>query len=80
MSYLNPLRLHFAGRFQANVSTVNNDPAHFNNAGFQQSYQQMQGQNMNPPNGWFNPQGDAAWRFLGCAITSASRASPTARP
>jgi hypothetical protein len=71
MSYLNSLRLHFAGRFQANVSTVNNDPAHFHNAAFQPGYQQMQGANMSPPNGWFNPQGDAAWRLLGCRITSA---------
>jgi hypothetical protein len=71
MSYLNALRLHFAGRFQANVSTVNNDPAHFDNAIFQPSYQQMEGPGMNPPNGWFNPQGDAAWRLLGCRVTSA---------
>ena len=34
MSYMNPLRLHFAGQFQANVSTVNNDPGHFYNAVF----------------------------------------------
>lgn len=71
MSYLDPLRLHFAGQFQANVSTVNNDPGHFDNATFQPSYQQMQGPNFSPPNGWFNPQGDAAWRFLGCVVTSA---------
>jgi len=71
MSYLNALRLHFAGRFQANVSTVNNDPAHFDNAAFKSSYQNPQGPGMNPPNGWFNPQGDAAWRFLGCKVTAA---------
>lgn len=71
MSYLNALRLHFAGRFQANVSTVNNDPAHYDNASFKASYQDMEGPKMNPPNGWFNPQGDAAWRFLGCKVTSA---------
>lgn len=71
MSYLDPLRLHFAGRFQANVSTVNNDPGHFDNAIFQPAWQTMEGINMNPPNGWFNPEGDADWRFLGCAITSA---------
>lgn len=70
MSYLSPLRLHFAGRFQANVSTVNNDPGHFDNSSFQASYQQLEGVNMNPPNGWFNPQGDADWRFLGCKVTS----------
>ncbi len=71
MSYLNALRLHFAGRFQANVSTVNNDPAHFDNAIFKPQYQNMQGPRMVPPNGWFNPQGDAAWRLLGCTVTSA---------
>ena len=71
MSYLNALRLHFAGRFQANVSTVNNDPAHFDNAIFKPRYQNMQGPGMVPPNGWFNPQGDAAWRLLGCSVTSA---------
>jgi hypothetical protein len=71
MSYLNGLRMHFAGRFQANVSTVNNDPAHFDNAAFKLDYQKMQGPDMRPPNGWFNPQGDAAWRFLGCTVTAA---------
>lgn len=71
MSYLNALRLHFAGRFQANVSTVNNDPAHFDNAAFKSSYQNLQGPGMTPPNGWFNPQGDAAWRLLGCKVTAA---------
>jgi hypothetical protein len=71
MSYLNALRLHFAGQFQANISTVNNDPAHFDNANFQSSYQEMQGPGMDPPNGWFNPQGDAAFRLLGCKVTAA---------
>ena len=81
MSYLNALRLHFAGRFQANVSTVNNDPGHFDNAAFEPGYQQLQGVNMFPANGWFNPQGDAAWRLLGCAVTAAwmpTTAAPSA--
>ncbi len=26
---------------------------------------------MQPPNGWFSPQGDAAFRLLGCKVTSA---------
>jgi hypothetical protein len=71
MSYLNALRLHFAGQFQADISTVNNDPAHFWNAMFQPNYQELQGPSMNPPNGWFSPQGDAAFRLRGCRITSA---------
>src|SRR3712207_8496379 len=39
MSYLNPLRLHFAGQFQASISTVNNDPVHYDNARFKPQYQ-----------------------------------------
>jgi hypothetical protein len=69
MSYLNPLRLHFAGRFQANISTVNNDPGHFDNTTFLPSYQDMQ--TRTAANGWFSPEGDAAWRLIGCAITAA---------
>lgn len=69
MSYLGPLRLHFAGQFQADVSTVNNDPTHFNNATFQPSFQKLQ--DAQHANGWFNPQGDAAFRLKGCAVTSA---------
>ena len=61
MSYLSPLRLHFAGRFQANVSTVNNDPGHFDNDAFRAAYQAME--TATTPNGWFNPQGDAAFRL-----------------
>jgi hypothetical protein len=71
MSYLNSLRLHFAGRFQANISTVNNDPVHFYNDAFQPSWQDLQGPNFDPPNGWFSPGGDAAWRLLGCKVTAA---------
>ena len=50
MSYLNALRLHFAGRFQANLSTVNNGPGHFDNAIFKPRYQDMQGPGMVLPN------------------------------
>lgn len=66
MSYLSPLRLHFAGRFQANVSTVNNDPQHFNNLTFVPSDQEIGNQN-----GWWNPQGDACWRLVDCRVTAA---------
>lgn len=75
MSYLDQTRLHFAGQFQANVSTVNNDAYHFNNAAFEPPWQDMQGPRMSPPNGWFDPEGDGAWRLLGCAITAAQLTS-----
>ncbi len=79
MSYLNPLRLHFFGQFQAAVSTVNNDPTHFNNATFKPSYQQRQ--QGSHANGWWNPRGDANWRMIGCQITSAwlSNGEPAAK-
>ena len=70
MSYLSQsLRLHFAGQFQATVSTVNNDVTHFNNDTFQPNYQLRQ--DPSASNGWWNPAGDGVWRLLGCAITSA---------
>jgi hypothetical protein len=79
MSYLNPLRLHFAGRFQASVSTVNNDPLHYDNRTFQPAYQDRQ--TRDAPNGWWNPGGDAYWRLIGCKVTAAYLAdgSPVAK-
>jgi hypothetical protein len=76
MSYLNPLRLHFAGRFQATVSTVNNDVTHFNNETFQPSFKSRT--TNEAPNGWWNPDGDGVWRLLGCDITGAFMADGTA--
>lgn len=67
MSYLNVPRLTFSGQFQADPSTVNNDPTHFNNETFLPEYQNYgKGQE----NGWWNPDGTGNWRFLGCKITS----------
>ncbi len=65
MSYLKPPRLHFAGSFQADPSTVNNDPEHFDSSTFQSNY------NLPGPgatNGWWNPGGTAMWRFFGCTV------------
>lgn len=78
MSYLGSLRFHFAGRFQAAISTVNNDPLHFDTANFQPQYQEMQtGNDPDQLNGWFNPRGSGDWRLLECAVTSASLADGT---
>ncbi|TRX36516.1 hypothetical protein FNW52_07865 [Flavobacterium sp. ZT3R18] len=68
MSYLNTPRLTFSGQFQADPSTVNNDPTHFNNDTFQSEYQNYQ--TADAPNGWWNPDGTGNWRFIGCKITS----------
>jgi hypothetical protein len=64
MSYLSGPRLVFAGQFQADVSTVNNDPEHFDNATFTPA-DQVPG-----AGGWWNPGGTGAWRLIGCVVTS----------
>jgi hypothetical protein len=72
VSYLNPLRLHFSGSFEAAVSTVNNDPAHYDSARFKPAYAQpASGTAPDQLNGWFNPDGSGAWRLHGCAVTAA---------
>ena len=84
MSYLNSLRLHFSGQFQAAPSTVNNDPLHYNNRTFQPSYQDPQsGNKPSQLNGWWNPGGDAVWRLIGCGVTGAyigNRPAPSTDP
>ncbi len=65
MSYLQSPRLHFAGSFQADPSTVNNDPEHFDTSKFQSNYT-LPGPGAT--NGWWNPGGTAAWRFFGCTV------------
>jgi hypothetical protein len=72
MSYLGPLRLHFAGGFQAIVSTVNNEPMHFDNATFQPRFQQR------GVDGSWNPRGDGDWRLIGCTVRSAWMSDGTA--
>ncbi|MCH8617575.1 ferritin-like protein [Undibacterium sp. TS12] len=67
MSYLNLPRLVFAGQFQADVSTVNNDPEHFNTSRFRSNYQ-LPGSGAS--NGWWNPNGTGSWRFRNCLVTS----------
>ena len=69
MSYLNPTRVHFAGQFRADVSTVNNDDQHFNSATFVPNDQDY-GQGAS--NGWWQPSGTGAWRLCGCVITAAA--------
>jgi hypothetical protein len=72
MSYLHPPRLHFSGKFLAAISTVNNDPLHFDNTAFRPSYQERQaGDDPSQWNGWFNPQGSGDWRLLDCRVESA---------
>ena len=67
MSYLTLPRLVFAGKFQADPSTVNNDPEHFDSADFRSNYQ-VPGPPQSQINGWWNPRGTGAWRLFGCTV------------
>ena len=69
MSYLNPTRVHFAGQFRADVSTVNNDDQHFNSAAFTPNDQDY---GPSTSNGWWQPSGTGGWRLCGCVITAAA--------
>jgi hypothetical protein len=71
VTYLNPVRLHFAGQFQADPSTVNNEIRHFDSASFQPGWQQLQTTQANP-NGWWNPDGSGSFRLVGCVVTAVS--------
>ena len=66
MSYLDNIRLVFTGKFQADVSTVNNDVRHFDNATFDPGFQKF----MAGPvwNGWWNPTGSGAFRLINCRV------------
>ena len=68
MSYLNNLRLVFAGDFQSDVSTVNNDVRHYDNATFKKNFQDFQ--TPTAFNGWWNPIGSAAFRLINCKVQS----------
>jgi hypothetical protein len=69
MSYLNPTRVHFAGLFRADVSTVNNEDTHFDSGTFTPNDQDYGPQSSN---GWWQPSGTGTWRLCGCTITAAS--------
>ena len=72
MSFLNFPRLVFSGQFQADPSTVNNDPRHYSNASFEDRFQNFQvsqdAQTTN--NGWWNPIGTSIFRFVPSSVVS----------
>jgi hypothetical protein len=65
MSYLNTPRLIFAGDFLSDVSTVNNDPAHYNNETFEPGFQEY---GEGGANGSWNPEGGAVFNFQDCSV------------
>lgn len=75
MSYLGFPRLNFSGKFQADPSTVNNDPSHFNTATYVPNDQKPEqlpkpGGGYYYPNGWWNPLGTGYFRLRDCAVNS----------
>lgn len=74
MSYLNPLRLVFAGDFQADVSTVNNDVRIYDNTTFEDRFQELFVNAYpagNPDiiyNGYWNPVGSGAFRIINSTV------------
>lgn len=74
MSYLHFPRIVFSGDFSSDVSTVNNDTQHYNNATFESSFQ-IPGQGAT--NGWWNPEGGATFGFQNCTIQQATNENGT---
>ena len=58
MTYLNSPRLHFAGQFHVDVSTVNNEVTHFRDPN-------------DPVDQSWNPRGTGGWALVGCKVTRA---------
>jgi len=69
MSYLHTPRLVFTGDFLSDVSTVNNDPAHYNNQTFIPDFQKP---GQGSTNGWWNPEGGAIFDFRHCLVKQIS--------
>ena len=65
MSYLSTSRLFFSGDFLSDVSTVNNDVTHYNNATFKPNFQEF---GQGSANGWWNPEGGAVFNFQNCKV------------
>jgi hypothetical protein len=82
MSYLNLPRLTFAGYFEADVNTVNNDVRNYDSNVFEARFQTPQvvepGGNTEY-NGWWNPDGSNAFRLMQCSVTGAAGPGGAAR-
>lgn len=72
MSYLNLPRINFAGLFEADVNTVNNDVRNYDVEVFEPRFQTLQ--KVEPDshveyNGWWNPNGSNRFSLIDCAVT-----------
>jgi hypothetical protein len=74
MSYLGSPRIHFAGRFQADPPTANNDVRHYDAQMFHEDFQEpmvVKDEKIVWYRGYWNPRGSGAFRLLGCKVTAA---------
>jgi hypothetical protein len=67
MSYLEGTRIAFAGDFQADVSTVNNDVRHYDADTWEERFTDPS--DPTALNGWWNPTGSGAFRLVDCSVT-----------
>ncbi|MDT3397698.1 ferritin-like protein [Streptomyces sp. B1866] len=74
MSYLEYPRLHFAGRFFTDPSTVNNEPEHYDIDTFEPRWQKRGAVR---DSGQWNPRGGASFRLSDCTVTSVVRRDGT---
>lgn len=81
MSYLNLPRLTFAGFFEADVNTVNNDVRNYDSEVFEARFQTVQKREPGglEYNGWWNPDGTNAFRLMECAVTGLAGPGGAAR-
>lgn len=72
MAYLTGPRLNFAGKFIADVSTVNNFPSNYDGTNYTAA------DYANWDIGYWNPYGTGVWRLTDCAVTGAVRGDGSA--
>ncbi|HEX8702387.1 MAG TPA: hypothetical protein VF815_26370, partial [Myxococcaceae bacterium] len=77
MSYLAGPRITFSGRFQADVSTINNEVRYYYNKDFKPSFQERLPTGNVPEGGWWNPDGSGAFRLIDCSVQGALWADGT---
>lgn len=73
MSYLGFPRLNFAGKFQSDISTVNNALRYYNNDAFEPRFQRpayFTANGVIDENGLFNPRGTGDFRLSGLTVRS----------
>lgn len=75
MSYLNIPRFHFAGRFQADPSTVNNNDSNYDPTVELSDEPPDSTNSLNNTSVYWNPNGTHNWQLLDCRVRGAATSS-----